>query len=111
MGAGRYAVFSAELGGYRIAQGRLAGGRAVAGVACLQSSRGGLADEGRGVEIRLAGAEAADVLTIGLEGLGSGGNGQGEGGLEGPGPGREGRSGGGRGGHPCVRHQDARLQH
>ena len=111
LGGGGYAVFSAELGGYCIAQGRLAGGWAVAGVACLQSSGGGLADEGRGVEIRFAGAEAADVLTISFEGLGSGGNGQGEGGLEGPGPGREGRSGGGRGGHPCVRHQDARHQH
>ena len=89
VGAGRNLIFSAEFCGNRLAQGRFAGGRSVAGVAGLKGRRGGLADEGRGIEIRLPRTEAADVMAIGAQGFGPGGNGQGQGGLQRFCPGRE----------------------
>ena len=70
-------------------QGRFAGGGAVAGQTALKGLGRGLADEGRGIEIRFAGAQAADVPSVGLQGLGAGRDRQRQRGLQRLGPGGE----------------------
>ena len=89
VGGGGNLIFSAEFCGNCLAQRRFAGGGSIARVAGLKGRRGGLADEGRSVEIRLPRTEAADVVAIGAQGFGPGGNGQGQGGLQRFCPGRE----------------------
>ena len=70
-------VFLAEFGGDRLAQSRFPGGWSVAGLAPIQGFDGSSTDEIRGVEIRFARTQAADIGPIGAQLFGLGSDGQG----------------------------------
>ena len=67
-----------QLFGKRLTQFRDATGRRVFGLSSLQRLDGGGLDEFRGIDVRLATGEGIDFLTLGNQGLGLCGDGEGE---------------------------------
>ncbi len=79
----REAVLAPEFGDDRLLELRGAVHRRVSGEAVLDGGDGRLLDVIGRIEVRFPGAESDDVLTGGAQGVGTGRNGEGGGGLDG----------------------------